>query len=69
MSWVGGQYASSDEPVEEHADRCQMLLDRRLLETFAKRLDIGRDVQRLDVGQLADLVLLAPGEEPADREQ
>ena len=42
-----------------------MLLDRRLLEILAERLDIGGDVQRLDVGDLADLVMVAPGEEPA----
>jgi len=42
-----------------------VLLDRRLLEIRPKRLNIGGDVQRLDVGELADAVVLAPGEEPA----
>jgi hypothetical protein len=37
-----------------------MLLDRRFFEMLPKRFDVGRDMQRLDVGQLADLVLLAP---------
>ena len=32
-------------------------------------LDIGRDVQRLDVDKLAQVVVLAPGEEPAYRMQ
>ena len=41
-----------------------MLLDRRLLEILAQRLDIGRNVQRLDIGDLADLVMVALGEEP-----
>ena len=42
-----------------------MLLDRRLLEILGHRLDIGGDMQRLDIGDLANLVLVAPGEEPA----
>ena len=33
-----------------------MLLDRRLFKILPKRLDIRRDMQRLDVGDLADLV-------------
>lgn len=37
------------------------------LEVAAEILDIGGDVQRLDVSQLADVVTVAPGEEPADR--
>ncbi len=41
-----------------------MLLDRRLLEILPKRLDIGGHVQRLDVGDLAEPVMVAPGEEP-----
>ena len=32
-------------------------------------LNIGRDVQRLDIGEAAELVVLAPGEEAADRMQ
>jgi hypothetical protein len=46
-----------------HSDSGQVLFDRRFLEISAKRLDIGRHVQRLDVGELADAVVLAPGEE------
>ena len=41
-----------------------MLLDRWFLEILAERLDIGGDVERLDIGDLADLVPVAPGEEP-----
>ena len=66
MRRVGGDDLAGDQPVEQHADGGQVLLDRRLLEILAERLDIGRDVQRLDVGELAELVVLAPGEEPAD---
>jgi hypothetical protein len=42
------------------------LLDRRLLKILAERLDIGGDMQRLNIGNLADLVPVAPGEEPHD---
>ena len=42
-----------------------MLLDRRLLEILPKTLDIGGDMQRLDIRNLADLVMVAPGEEPS----
>jgi hypothetical protein len=42
-----------------------VLLDGWLLEVLAERLDIGRDVQRLDIGELAQVVVLSPGEEPA----
>jgi hypothetical protein len=35
-----------------------VLLDRRFLEIRAERLDIGGDVQRLDVGELAVRVFL-----------
>ena len=63
---IGGDDLAGDQPVEQHADGGEVLLDRRLLEILAERLDIGGDVQRLDVGELADLVLVAPGEEPHD---
>jgi hypothetical protein len=62
---VGRDHLPCDEPVEQHADRGQVLFDRRLLEILAERLDIGRDVQRLDIGELAELVVLAPGKEAA----
>jgi hypothetical protein len=43
-----------------------VLLDRRLFKILAERLDIGGDVQRLDIGDFADLVPVAPFEEPHD---
>jgi hypothetical protein len=33
----------------------------KLARSLAERLDIGRDAQRLHVGELAELVMLAPG--------
>jgi hypothetical protein len=53
---VGGDDLARHQPVEQHADRGEVLLDRRLLEILPKTLDIGGDVQRLDVGDLANLV-------------
>jgi hypothetical protein len=44
-----------------------VLLDGRLLEIFSQRLDVGRDVQRLDVFDRAELVAVAPGEESSRR--
>ena len=64
MGRIGGDDLAGDQPIEQHADGGQVLLDRRLLEVLAERLDIGGDVERLDIGDLADLVLVAPGEEP-----
>ena len=64
MRRIGGDDLADDQPVEQHADGGEVLLDRRLLEILAERLDIGGDVQRLDVGELADPVMVAPGEEP-----
>jgi hypothetical protein len=65
VSWVGGHDLAGDQPVEQHADRSQVLLDRRFLEIRAKRLDVGGHVPRFDVGKPADVVVLAPREEPA----
>ena len=64
MGRVGGDDLAGDQPVEQHADRRQVLLDRRLLEIFPERLDLGRDMQRLDIGELAKLVVVAPGKNP-----
>ena len=55
MCRVGGEHPAGNQPVEQHADCRQVLLHSRLLEILSKRVDIGRDVQRLDVGQLTDL--------------
>jgi hypothetical protein len=64
-AWAGltGEHAARDEPIEAHADGSEVLLHRRLGHPGAERLAIGDDVERLDVGELADLVALDPGEE------
>ena len=64
MGRIGRDDLAGDQPVEQHAYRGEVLLDRRLLKILAERLDIGGDMQRLDIGDFADLVLVAPGEEP-----
>ena len=64
MGRIGGEDAAGHQPVETHADRRQMLLHRRLLELLAERLDIGGDMERLDVHKLTELMTIAPSEEP-----
>ena len=66
MGRIGGDDLAGDQPVEQHADGGEVLLDRRLFKILAERLDIRGDMQRLDIGDLADLVPVAPGEEPHD---
>jgi hypothetical protein len=58
---------ADDEPVEQHPDRSEVLLDRRLLKILAERPDVGRDMHRLDRDQLIEAFAFAPGEEPAAR--
>jgi len=60
---VAGEDLADHQPVEEHADRRQMLLHGRLGHGVLELFDIGRDVQRLDADELVDAVLLEPGEE------
>jgi len=63
---IDGDNVAGHQPVKQHADGGQVLLHRRLLKILAEGLDVGRDVQRLDVGEPIELVTVAPGEEPAD---
>jgi len=62
---VSREDLADDQPVEEDADRRQMLLHRRLGDGVLEPLDIGRDVQRLDADELVYAVLPEPGEEVA----
>jgi hypothetical protein len=64
MRRIRRDHSADDEPIEQHADRGEVLLDGRLFEFFSQPADIGRDVHRLDVGQLLDILApIAPGEE------
>ncbi len=64
LATIGGDDLAGDQPIDQHADRGEVLLDGWLLEVLTERLDIGGDMQRLDIGNFADLVLIDPGEEP-----
>ena len=66
LATIGGEDLAGDQPIDQHADGGQVLLDRRLLKILTERLDIGGDVERLDVGELAEFVAIAPVEEPHD---
>ena len=66
---VSGNDLAGDQPVEQHADGRQMLLDRRFLEIFSQHFDVGRDMYRFDVVDAAEMVVLAPGKEPVGRVQ
>jgi hypothetical protein len=74
MRRVDGEDLAHDEPVEQHADRRQVLLDGwpgrgALLDRslaglrHLQCLDIRSDVERLDIREFANAMLLEPGEE------
>ena len=67
MSGIDRDHLADDEPVEQHADRSEVLLDGRLLKILAERPDVGRDMHRLDRDELIDAFGFAPGEEPPAR--
>ena len=49
--WVEGQDAAAGQPVEQHADGGEVLLDGRGGFGAGELLDVGGDVYRLDAGQ------------------
>jgi hypothetical protein len=56
------------QPVEQHADRREVLLDGWLLEILTQPADVGGDMHRFDVGDLIDVgARFAPGEEAPRR--
>ena len=67
MRRIDREHLADDQPVEQHAHGGEVLLDGRLGGGFLQRLDIGRDMQRLDIDQLGDAALFEPGEERAAR--
>ena len=54
---------ASHQPIEQHAQRGQVLLDGRRGELFLQMLDEGGDVERMHVGELADSGGVAPSRE------
>ena len=76
MRLVDGEDLADDEPVEQHADCREVLLDGRpggcaLFHCriagvgHLQRFDIRSDMEGLDIDEPADAVLLEPGEERA----
>ncbi len=56
---------TDDQPVEQHPDRRQVLLDRGSLVGAAEQFDVGRDVVRAHRAERGDLLRVEPGEERA----
>jgi len=65
MGRVGGENLANHEPIKQHAHGSEVLLHRRLGGRGLERLDIGGDMDRLDIDEFDDAVLLQPGEEMA----
>jgi hypothetical protein len=63
---VDDEQSAGDQPVEQHADCREVLFDGRLCPCRLQCLDIGGDVQRLDIVEFADVVAVEPAEERAD---
>jgi 2,4-dienoyl-CoA reductase-like NADH-dependent reductase (Old Yellow Enzyme family) len=49
LATIGGDDLAGDQPIDQHADGGQVLIDRRLLKILTERFDVGGDMQRLDV--------------------
>ena len=64
---IGGQDLADDQPVKEHPQGGQVLLDRRFGLSLQLQLDEGRHMDRLDLGEIHDAVLGAEGGELPDR--
>jgi hypothetical protein len=64
---IAGEDGAGDEPIEQHADRGEVLLDGRLRHSVLERLYIGGDVERLDIDQRDDPGGIEPSEEVRDR--
>jgi hypothetical protein len=58
MRRINGEDLADDEPIEQHADRGEVQFNDQLRGRRLQRLYIGRDVDRLDVGEFANPVLL-----------
>src|SRR4051794_34884457 len=66
MRRVGRDHLAGDQPVEQHADGGEVLLYRRLRHRLLQALDVGRDMHRFDIDDVADLMLIAPVEKLRD---
>ena len=41
LATIGGDDLAGDQPIDQHADGGQVLLDRRLLKVLTERFDVG----------------------------
>ena len=62
MCRVNRNYLAGDQPVEQHADTGEMLLDRGRFHPLAQALDLLSDVDRLDLIERADPAHVAPAQ-------
>lgn len=62
-----GDHLADHQPVKEHPDCCKLQLDRGRSNNFTRLLDIGRDMERADLDQLAYAVIFTLGGEGAGR--
>ena len=60
MGRISVDNMSRHQPVEEHANRGQVLLDRRRREFVLQVVDEGGDMERLDLGELVNFFGCAP---------
>src|SRR4051794_28454426 len=65
MRRIDREHLADNEPIEQYAHGSKVLFDDRLGGGLLQRLDVGRDVQWLDLDQLGDATLFEPGEERA----
>ena len=60
MRRIRGNDLTDHEPVEQHADASEILLDRRRRRGAAQLLDIGGDMHRLHLPERGYSLLFAP---------
>lgn len=59
-SRVGCDDLANDQPVEEHADCRQVLLDRGLRQALSEHIYIGGHMQWLDIDDFREVLRLTP---------
>src|SRR5712692_11717057 len=67
MRRVNRNDLAGDQPVEQHADTGEMLLDRGRFHPLAQALDVLSDVDRLDLIERADPAHVAPAQKRGGR--
>ena len=63
MGRIDVDYMAGDEPVQQHAERSQVLLDGRRRHLGLQVLNESGNMERLDAGKLVEVSLSAPGGE------